>query len=187
MKEEMLEKIKRDYHELEKEYQMHGEKLTRLKELESHPLVKEYLMLQEELKELSPRKMTEEKRLDFASEAYAMNSRHIKETNSIFVYLGTYKNRLSRDIFHGPESTRVKYDDPSATYRMYADLEKQKFEALEIAIQNCDLFEQTHRIIYPKSYNTGYEFYDLQNEFVLDAIELGQEEAVKRVLEKSKK
>ena len=70
---------------------------------------------------------------------------------------------------------------------MYVDLEKQIVDALEISIQNCNLFEQTHRIIFPKSYNTVREFYDLQNVFILDAIELSQGEAIKRVLAKSKK
>ena len=187
MKPEMLEKIKRDYFKLKEEYQTNIDELTRLKELEKHPLVQEYLRLQQKIEGFSPKKITEEHCLDFASEAYAMNSHHIKETNSIFVYLGTYKNSSSRDVLRGPESTRVKYNDPEAGYRVYVDLEKQIVDALEISIQNCALFEQTHRIIFPKSYNTVREFYDLQNAFILDAIKLGQEEAIKRVLAKSKK
>ena len=177
MKEEMLEKIKRDYLKLEEEYQTKNSKMTRLKELEQHPLIEKNTL----------QKATEEHCLDFVSEAYAMNSHHIKETNSIFVYLGTYKNNESRDILRGPESTRVKYNDPEAEYRVYVDLEKQSHDALEIPLQNCAFFEQTHRIIFPKSYNTVREFFNLQNTFLLDAIELGQEEAIERVLAKSKK
>ena len=187
MRPEVLEKIKRDYFNLKKEYQTRTTKLMRLKELEQHPLVQEYLTLQREMEENSLKKITSENCLDFASKAYAMNSRHIKETNSIFVYLGTYKNSSSRDVLRGPESTRVKCNDPEAGYRVYVDLEKQIVDALEISIQNCNLFEQTHRIIFPKSYNTVREFYDLQNVFILDAIELSQGEAIKRVLAKSKK
>ena len=187
MKPEMLEKIKRDYFKLKEEYQTNIDELTRLKELEKHPLVQEYLRLQQEIEEFSPKKITEEHCLDFASEAYAMNSHHIKETNSIFVYLGTYKNTSSKDVLRGPESIRVKYNDPTAEYRLYVDLEKHRIDTLEIPLQNCTLFEQTHRIIFPKSYNTAREFYDLQNAFILDAIKLGQEEAIKRVLAKSKK
>ena len=186
MRPEVLEKIKRDYFNLKKECQTRTTKLMRLKELEQHPLVQEYLTLQREMEENSLKKITSENCLDFASKAYAMNSRHIKETNSIFVYLGTYKNSSSRDVLRGPESTRVKYNDPEAGYRVYVDLEKQIVDALEISIQNCNLFEQTHRIIFPKSYNTVREFYDLQNVFILDAIELSQGEAIKRVLAKSK-
>lgn len=187
MRPEVLEKIKRDYFNLKKEYQTRTTKLMRLKELEQHPLVQEYLTLQREMEENSLKKITSENCLDFASKAYAMNSRHIKETNSIFVYLGTYKNSSSRDVLRGPESTRVKRNDPEAGYRVYVDLEKQIVDALEISIQNCNLFEQTHRIIFPKSYNIVREFYDLQNAFILDAIELSQGEAIKRVLAKSKK
>lgn len=187
MKPEVLEKIKRDYFNLKKECQTRTTKLMRLKELEQHPLVQEYLTLQREMEENSLKKITSENCLDFASKAYAMNSHHIKETNSIFVYLGTYKNSSSRDVLRGPESTRVKYNDPEAGYRVYVDLEKQIVDALEISIQNCNLFEQTHRIIFPKSYNIVREFYDLQNAFILDAIELSQREAIKRVLAKSKK
>ena len=187
MKPEMLEKIKRDYFKLEKEYQTKNSKMTRLKELEQHPLIQEYLTLQQDLEKNTLQKATEEHCSDFVSEAYAMNSHHIKETNSIFVYLGTYKNNESRDILRGPESTRVKYNDPEAEYRVYVDLEKQSYDALEIPLQNCAFFEQTHRIIFPKSYNTVREFFNLQNTFLLDAIELGQEEAIERVLAKSKK
>lgn len=187
MKPEMLEKIKRDYYKLKEEYQTNTSKNARLKELEQHPLVQEYLTLRQELEELSSRKITRENCLDFVSAAYAINSHHIKGTNSIFVYLGTYKNSLSRDVLRGQESIRVKYNDPNAEYRVYADLEKQSVNALEITVQKCSSFEQTHRIVYPKSYNTVREFYDLQNAFILDAIELGQEEAIKRVLAKSKK
>ena len=187
MKPEMLEKIKRDYLKLEEDYQTKNSKMIRLKELEQHPLIQEYLTLQQDLEKNTLQKATEKHCLDFVSEAYAMNSHHIKETNSIFVYLGTYKNNESRDILRGPESTRVKYNDPEAEYRVYVDLEKQSYDALEIPLQNCAFFEQTHRIIFPKSYNTVREFFNLQNTFLLDAIELGQEAAIKRVLAKSKK
>lgn len=187
MKPEMLEKIKRDYLKLKEEYQTKNSKMTRLKELEQHPLIQEYLTLQQDLEKNTLQEATEEHCLDFVSEAYAINSHQIEETNSIFVYLGTYKNNKSRDILRGPESTRVKYNDPEAEYRVYVDLEKQSHDALEIPLQNCALFEQTHRIIFPKSYNTVREFFDLQNAFLLDAIKLGQEEAIERVLAKSKK
>lgn len=186
MKPEVLEKIKRDYLNIQDEYKTYYRRVQRLEMLEQHPLVQEYLQLKEELATSSIAKTIRESRLDSAARAFAAHAGSIKVTNYIFVCLGTYIDSAKYDNPGGSGNYQVEYNHLDAEYRIYADIEKPIFHSIKIPISFCSEFEKTHRIIYLKKFYSECEFYDLQDQFFLDAIEVGQEEAIKRVLAKSK-
>ena len=48
MKKEVLEKIREEFYRLKQRYETNNQKQQRLEELSHHPLIQEYLLLQEE-------------------------------------------------------------------------------------------------------------------------------------------
>lgn len=96
----------------------------------------------------------------------------LEDTNGIYVYMGTYreKNNFYED---GPEDIRVSFDDESAVYSVYKNLEHDR-EVL-VSIDGRDYFESKVKIV------TGnYEL--LQKEFIVAAVKNGQDYAAKRIV-----
>lgn len=104
----------------------------------------------------------------------------IKDTNSIYVCLGTFKIDNICDIEHGPSDYRVDRDDPRAEYRIYKNIENNDYK--QIPIKLCDKFECEHRIIFPNSYFSEIFFYNLQKGFINDLMIMDQEKACIKLL-----
>ena len=81
MKKEVLEKIREEFYRLKQRYETNNQKQQRLEELSHHPLIQEYLLLQEECQTSDKKNISREQCLDFASEAFFAQRKNIKETN----------------------------------------------------------------------------------------------------------
>lgn len=184
MNEEILNAIKKDYNDRKNKKDRTIKIKKRILELEKHKVVKEYLMLLDELNELDDSILNEKENSVISTILYRY-IRKIDETNGIYIYLGTYKNSCFCDIEHGSGVDRVNRYDSKAEFCIYRDLEQA--DCVEIPINDCDEFENTHRIIYPNTFLEESYYYRLQVEFIRDAMEYGQEEAVAKVLKKCSK
>ncbi|MBQ1813060.1 MAG: hypothetical protein II119_03860 [Bacilli bacterium] len=164
MKEEVLEKIKKEFEE-EKAFQIAYNAQARMAN-----------------KEIAGRKGVTNRRLyidrrtkkDILVRLLRKHRDEIKleDTNGIYVYMGTYreKNNFYED---GPEDIRVSYDDESAVYSVYKNIEHDR-EVL-VSVDGRDYFESKVKIV------TGnYEM--LQKEFISMAVKNGQDYATKRIV-----
>ena len=121
---------------------------------------------------------------DFDMLKLCYNKVNITETNNIYVYTGTFKNDIN-DSF----GTRVNYDSENALYSKYSNIELQEYNfnsTMIIPISKREEFEKNNIVIFPKNYLLDKTFYDIQNDFFLDAMELGQEKAIEKLLKKYK-
>lgn len=182
MKEETLNLIRSKVKKMKKISEEENERNKRIKELEKDSKVEEYLRLRGI--KVSEQKETLEIDEDvITGNLYSCYLYSIKDedTNKIFVYLGTYKSSLEKDIIHSND-IRVSYDDAKAEYRIYQDIESTS--SVIIPIKDSIEFERTHKIIYPKGYRTYGEYYKIQKEFFQTAVRENQEEACKLILRK---
>ena len=97
-----------------------------------------------------------------------------KDTNRIYVYLGTYREK---DDFYesGPEDIQVPYDDKNASYSLYKDLEVDR-EVL-ISMDERNWFESRFDIV-------AGDYRMLQKEFIITALRKGQEKAAKQIVKR---
>lgn len=127
-----------------------------------------------------PRK-TEEEIILSIYKKYA-NRINLEDTNGIYVYVGTYRpsDFTDEEIMEwAPIEVLTDYNDPRATNRRYYNLEGIWCE--EIRIDECDEFERNHTVLYVD------DFDNLQNEFIVTAVNKSQEHAVNKVLKKYNK
>lgn len=167
MKEAVLEKIKRDFEE-EKSFQVAYNAEARR--------VNRELIARKKEKGVTPKKLYIDRRTkrDILVRLLRKHRDEIKleDTNGIYVYMGTYreKNNFYED---GPEDIRVSFDDESASYSLYKNLEVDR--DILISIDERDFFESSVRLI------TGnYEM--LQKEFISMAVKKGQDYAAKQMV-----
>lgn len=152
----------------------------RIKELEENETVKEYLELIKLLEEHEGKRFsgyTEEKLMEFTFNSMLSQ---IKETNNIYVCMGTYMLSNEHDIEHGPRDIRLNRDDEKAQYRIYKNIET--YDSESISIKKCDEFERTHKIIYPRTALTDEFFYAIQHDFFIISIKESQEAACNKIL-----
>lgn len=180
MEQEILQKIKDDYERRKQERTNLKDLMQEIKNLEETETVKKYLTLTEKLDSTKFKKnllVSDEELLDLA---FSSNCYNIKNTNNIYVCLGTFMLDSCYDIVHGPSDIRLKYDDPRAEYRIYKNIEDG--DSKLIPIKKCALFEATNKVIFPQTSRTDKYYYELQREFISTMIEHGQEEACKKIL-----
>ena len=180
--------LKAEYKDILKKRKEYEEKKRRLEFLKNNRLVKEYISLCEELGDYrvdSFMKREDDTQLRYLFGEFCRKS---KTTNGIYIYLGTYKYVYDSDIIHGDTDEQVNYNDERASYSLYRNIESDS--SIMIGLVHREAFENSHVIIYP---NRDYlscrmvNFDKLQTEFARDCINCGQDEAVKRVLAKSRK
>ena len=160
MTEELLENIRENVNKKKEQIEDYNDKLKRLKELEEKEDVKEYM----QLKNLSKSFFFERK---VGDEVYynAFNACRDKEgvsvTNGIYLFLYSrhYLNRFKR-----------------SEYRCYMNIEN--FEETLVTEENFEKFEKEHIVIYNE------ELVTIQKEFLKEAVEHSQEEAVKVISKK---
>lgn len=184
----LLDEYRNEYKNIIEKRKEYEEKRKRLEFLLNNRLVKEYIALNEELSDDSVISFI--KREDDTQIRYLFGEfcRRSKTTNDIYVYLGTYKYSYDCDIVHGEPDEQVNYSDEEANYSLYRNIESDSSRMVHI--RDREKFESNHIIVYP---NRDYlscrrvNFDKLQIEFARDCINYCQEEAVKRILTKSRK
>ncbi len=183
MKNSELESIRSEYKDLLNLRTQIIDKLKKIEDLEKNPFVKEYLKLREELESDKDHKYTHMERLnDFDMLKLCYNRVNITETNNIYVYTGTFKNDINDSL-----GTRVNYDSENALYSKYSNIELQEYNfnsTMIIPVSKREEFEKNNIVIFPKNYLLDKTFYDIQNKFFLDAMELGQEKAIEKLIKK---
>jgi hypothetical protein len=117
---------------------------------------------------------------------FQTNRSSIKESNNIYVYLGTFQYSYDTDVEHGPCDYRVAREDTDANYSAYENLETE--EVLNIAISKRAIFEKENIIVFPKKVNFEQaEFYKLQKLFISYCVKDNQTVAVAKILKKETK
>mgnify|MGYP003368325371 FL=1 len=112
----------------------------------------------------------------------ALGEINITPSDEIYVYMGTYKNSVETDIIHGSSDIPINRLSPDADYVIYKNLESKYNDSIIILYKDVDEFEQTHKIIIPKSAaNRGGYFYELQMEYFQTMILESQEAATEKV------
>jgi len=188
MKEEILQKMVESYNKKKKMQDDYSAKKSKLKKLTEDPKVKEYLELYKEVNGISNqnRNIMSWTQEDIINASYNEYKCEIETTHGIVVYMGTFMYSSECDIVHGPSYISLKRDDPKAEFRVYRDIEKPYHEEFSLSIKECNEFESNHTIIIPRTILREEYFNELQKEFIADMIIHGQEEAVNKVLEKTK-
>jgi len=185
MEEQILQKIKKEYLDIKEEQKNLKKLYDRLLELENNELVKEYLFITEKLQESDLDKKLAANQNDIISKIYYKHLYNIKQTNGIYIYLGTYKNNHEIDIVHGSLDERVNKNNKQANYILYQDIEKT--EPIQIPIQEAKKFESENIIIFPDIYLSESYYYEVQRNFFNNCVIYGQEEALKKVKKLAKK
>ena len=181
MTEEFLTMIKQKAYDELKQNKLYNKKVDRVNKLLQYKCILEYFSLvEEEPTKLQYRNVSFD---DIVSRIFNREVYKIKdtETNNIYVYRGTYRDSYDCDIEHGPSAMLVYRNDPSAQYQTYHDLE-QGYE-INITIKKCDEFEKNNHILF-----VGISrYYQIRQEFIVDAIKYNQDVAVKNILKKYSK
>lgn len=184
MKKELLKEIREEVLNIKKANEERNKRRNRIRELENDESVKEYI----KLRGIEPLTDFKESTIDdktIASEIYYRYVHRIdkKDTNGIFVYLGTYRESYESDIVHCNGDIKVGYNNPDAEYRLYQDLEQNS--VITVPIKDCEEFEKSNRVIFPKGYNLCKRYYEIQKKFFAEAITNSEEEACKLILRKN--
>lgn len=185
MKEELLILLKEELKKQKLEKEEQNKKVRRIKELLKEPNVREYVELINSIDgKIKQNTLSDEEMILLIYRRY-FHKIEEKDTNNIYVYLGTYAHSYETDIIHGSNDFRVNYDSPGAAYRSYINLEQLYEEC--IPIKYCDGFEKDHIILNPKSALTQTQYYKIQEEFFVKAVKTNQESAKKMILKKYNK
>ena len=124
MKEELLQKLKKEYIQKKLELDEHNKQVAEINELMKDEKVQKFLSLTEiEIEETKEKKLSDK---EIISKIYPKYLYEIKEneTNNIYIFLGTYMYSDEIDIIHGSNDIVVEYDSPNADYRTYFNLEQ---------------------------------------------------------------
>jgi len=192
MKQEILDAIKKDFAERKERQKELKKKQRRKTELEQTKLVKEYLELKKELRNVHFLKDTlNETETDILMKAFRTHAHLIEQSRwnekedseDIYVYLGTYMYNSTCDIVHGSTDYIVSRDCKDADYRQYRHLEDY-WDTKDIPIAKCEEFEKTHKVIFLKGLMSEIKYYEMQREFIQLAVKYGQEEAYRKILKK---
>lgn len=108
------------------------------------------------------------------------NRKVFEETNEIYFYCSSYHYERSFD-----EMLKVRRNNFMEDYRRYIDIEN--FECINVPIDYCEEFEEEHNVVVLQDCNYGYEdFSNARVDFVIDAINNGQEKARSKLLKRTR-
>lgn len=156
----------------------------KIEEYRKDPIVIDYLELVGEYEKLiANSKHGVDKQTDDEILLNAIRYIKIKESNNIYVYMGSFLENYECDIEDGPKDYMVSKDNPNAYYRVYRNLELNSYqEGYEVGVlaAECEKFEQENIVIYPEE--TKCSYMDLRKDFFKTAISDSQENALKKVI-----
>lgn len=172
MKEELLHKIKSEFSQQKDMFDKHDSKIIGINELLEVSKLEECISFNNQAKE--NKKQINLSIEDIILKIYYKYLHMIQadETNSIFVYLGTYQYNYDIDVVHSSNDIRVEYNSNNACYREFQDIE-QPFPIC-VPIDKCEEFENKHNVIYTKSFFSLKKYYEIQKDFVLALINENQ-------------
>lgn len=182
MKEEVLQKMRKEYLPMQEEQKELRRINNRLAQLLENPVVQEFLVLREEA---SCNATVHIFPFEDIRRAYSKYEMEIEDTNGIMICLGIYKTSLECDIVHGSADILVPRDSKNAEFRTYVDLERPLSDAFNVPISLCEEYERTHTVLFPSPLEAREFHHELKNSFLEDAFVNGQEAAVQNVLTKS--
>lgn len=185
MEQEILQSIKEESRKRQEKREYFSNLLEQLEKLEEDENVKKYVELRKKTDSVDYQKLLEESDEDILYRTFYRHQYMIKNTNEIYVCLGTFMLDNICDIEHGPSDIRLNRNDPRAEYRIYSDLENEV--SRQIPISRCEEFERTHRVIFPQTSLTQKYYYQLQKEFISLVVTEGQEKACQKILSKKHK
>lgn len=185
MEQAILDSIIEEYKKLTEKNKEINKKRKRLSKLMQHRLVKEYIKLYNEVNAFDGINAFHKQNYKSAlTQSFRRFEYNIKETNGIYVYLGTFKYTDEVDIVHGEHDDRVNRDDPKADYSLYRNIENHNLQE-DVKIKDRDEFERTHTIICGKNQCfPDMEYWKIQEEFYELVIKKGQEVACKEIIKK---
>ena len=124
MKEELLTKMREELEIEKQKLANYNRKIKRIRELENDVNVQEFLKLTNlQYGSLPLKRVSSESLIEsiFYQHLHEMDE---KDSNGIYVYLGTYKYTDEIDIVHSPHDIRVPYDSTVSDYRVYQNIEE---------------------------------------------------------------
>ena len=178
MKNETLEKIKKDFEYKRTETDNFNEKVKRIAELEKDPRVKEYSELLKSI--IGVPRIISLSDDDICGLAFRQHAAEIMpcDTNGIYVYMGAFRCNPSKNGIEVRE-----YGDMSlADYKKYWDIELGT--ATYVDIKKSEQFEREHFVIFANEQDESYLFRDVQNEFINEAVHKDQHAALKLIYSK---
>ena len=179
MKEDILEKIRKERDSIIKSIQEDNERKRRLKELLNKSLIKEFMKLSELTfdEDLSMSVINKNKIVSQIIEEYKEFEFDPEDTNQIYLCTGKDWHFILMDgiyvldIIGEPESIKCGW---------YCNVESSIDNYL-IPIEECDEFEKYHTVIFHHDYDK------IQSEFITRAVNDSQENAIKMILKKYKR
>ena len=178
MKNETLEKIKKDFEYKRTETDNFNEKVKRIAELEKDPRVKEYSELLKSI--IGVPRIISLSDDDICGLAFRQHAAEIMpcDTNGIYVYMGAFRCNPSKNGIEVRE-----YGDMSlADYKKYWDIELGTVTYVDL--NKSEQFENEHFIIFSNGENESNVFRMVQDEFIKEAIEHDQTSALKLIYKK---
>ena len=146
--------------------------------LENMPVIQDYIKLVKQIEDLKNEVSTNKElflRTLFDYEGKGL----VDETNSIFVYDGSFITRDGNII-------RTERNSSDAEFDRYIDIES--IEEVDIPVEDRKLFERFNKVIFlDESLPVKQSLYEIHNQFMQDAITNGEKAACKRVLSRNKK
>lgn len=98
-----------------------------------------------------------------------------KDTNHIYIYLGSFKTGLQGKLIFINREEREKFAD----FSMYQDLEQT--QSIRVPISKATRFEQKHFVLIPEEYSDDFNYYEelqkMQVLFLMRTLKSSQEKA----------
>ena len=155
--------------------------------LEHTPTIQNYLRILEKMKEIGKvvdqQVPTEEDFFDNLTKDYFYGE---KNTNRIYVYMGTFANSSDIDIVHGASVSRIPRDSfKEEGWNEYKDVERHYSEAvINIPRKETEEFERDNIVLFAPLGSDEEVFYKIVRKiFFQHVVAFGQEEAVERIIE----
>ncbi len=182
MNKELLKKFRNEYTE---RLEQNNKKETSLKALiqrkeilENMPIIQDYINLVKQIDELNAEVSTDKQVFLHTLFDYEEKGL-VDETNSIFIYDGSFMTRNGIVIATERNSSDAEFD-------RYIDIES--IEEVDIPVEDRKLFERFNKVIFlDESLPVKQSLYEIHNQFMQDAITDGEKAACKKVLSRNKK
>lgn len=181
MKKELIEKIKEEIVDLKYKQKIIRDSIVELDELKQNQSVKRFLELLEFDTEKN-RRFIIKNEIGLLGVVYNKYGRFLNENNNIYFCMGTYTNSNKNVFEQGFGFFALDRDDPRALFRIYINLENES-DYIKVPIEECELFEIEHKVIFPKYSCVNFkEYYKVSEEFFRTIILEGQDVAIEKVL-----
>ncbi len=175
MKEELLEELKKEFINKKREIERYNANVRRVKELEKDDNVKEFLKRTGLKENLSYIRKSDIDIIGGIKDSYIYKNGK-NNTNKIYFYYGTFVENKDGGIGY-----QVNYRNKYAKTRLYYDIENMW--PIQVGIEESKEFEANNTII-GTHYGSRMDVNYIQKEFLLEAVEHGQEVAKAKILKK---